>query len=388
MPTEPVSHAQSVRRALFDPEEYAGRMARLRERMKAAGVEAALFDEIESLTWLTGYGNSENRWRCVVVPLEGEPFIVIRALDATPCRQRTWIEDVFTFRDWEDPFLTLQSALDRRRLSRARIGLDFNSYGMPLARFARMSQVLSGCEFVDLGPVIWELRLIKSPAEMAFLRQSAAVADAAMERAVHACRPGASQRDAAREAAAAFIELGADPGPPGPISAAQGWDFLHGHLSSEPLAPGQSVHIELVPRVQGYSARLMRCVSIGEPDAALQAATRRLIECQDRQIAAMRPGAQAAAVDAILREGLLTSGLREQFDNISGYTLGFYAAAGPRTSDFTRIFHPEAQWSLEPGMVFHLYASAAGASISETVEITPEGPLCLSRLPRQLFVRP
>ena len=371
----------------FDAAEFAARVARLRTRMAAAGVEVALFDEIESLTWLAGYGNSENRWRCVGIPLDGEPFFLIRSLDATPCRQRTWIDDVAEYADWADPFPVLADLLTRRGLAGARVGLDFGSYGMPLGRFERLRGALPGCSFHDLGPVACELRLLKSPAELGLLERAAAVADAAMLRAIDACREGATQRDASRIAAAAYVELGADPGPAGPISAGKGWDFLHGHLGEEPLRRGDVVHIELTPRVYGYSARLMRCVSVGEPAAGTAAASARLVELQDRQIDAMRPGAQAARVDAILRDGLVRSGLRDRFDHISGYTLGLYAAAGPRTSDFTRIFHPEARWTLEPGMVFHMYASAAGVSISETVHVSADGPRRLSRLPRELFVR-
>ena len=103
----------------------------------------------------------------------------------------------------------------------------------------------------------------------------------------------------------------------------------------------------------------MRCVSVGAPTAALAEAGKRLAAIQDRQIAAMRPGAVARDVDAILRQGVLQAGLRDSYDNITGYTLGYYAYPGPHTSDFTRIFHPEADWVIEPGMVFHMYASAA-----------------------------
>src|SRR5580692_1764221 len=149
---------------IFSAAEFAGRVAHLRARMRDAEVDVALFDEIEAMTWLTGYGNSENRWRCVGIPVEGEPFFVIRALDATPCRQRSWIEDVPTFRDWQDPMPVLHDALARRGLERARIGLDYNSYCMPLVRFARMQAALPGARFVDLGDVVWQLRLIKSPA--------------------------------------------------------------------------------------------------------------------------------------------------------------------------------------------------------------------------------
>lgn len=371
----------------FGREEFAARLAALRARLGAAGVAVALFDEIEAMTWIAGYGNSENRWRAVGVPVAGEPFFLIRALDAAPCRERSWIEDVVTFRDWEDPMPVLAAALAKRGLDGAAVGLDFGSYGMPLARFERLKAALPGARFVDLGPVVWELRLTKSPAEIALLRRAAAIADEALRRAAAACVPGATQRTAARVAMDSFVELGADPGPPGPITVGRGWDFLHGHLGDAPLAHGDVVHIELTPRIAGYSARVMRCVTVGPAEPALARAAATLARLQDRQIAAMRPGAVAHAIDAILREGVLAAGLRPGYDNITGYTLGHYAPAGPRTSDFTRIFHPGATWRLEPGMVFHMYASGGGASLSETVLVTESGPeLLTGRLPRGLIV--
>lgn len=370
---------------VFTAEEFASRLTRLRQHMRAAEVDIALFDEIEAMAWLTGYGNSENRWRCVGIPLEGEPFFLIRALDATPCRQRSWISDVPTFRDWEDPMPVLRDALAKRGLERARIGLDYNSYCMPVARFARVRAALPEARFVDLGNLVWRLRLIKSAAEIALLRRCAKVADEALRRAASACVAGMSQREAAREAVNAFVELGADPGPPGPITAGRGWDFLHGHLEDAPLSAGDIVHIELTPRIAGYSARTMRCVSVGVPAPALVRAAEKLAAIQDRQIAAMRSGAVAREVDAILRQGVLAAGLRDSYDNITGYTLGYYAYPGPHTSDFTRIFHPAADWVIEPGMVFHMYASAGGASLSETVLVNADGPELLTALPRQVL---
>lgn len=58
----------------FAQTEFNGRAARVLERMRAAGVAFALFDEIEAMLWLTGYGNSENRWRRVGIGPGREPF--------------------------------------------------------------------------------------------------------------------------------------------------------------------------------------------------------------------------------------------------------------------------------------------------------------------------
>lgn len=366
----------------FTPAEYAHRLARLKARMRDARVDAALFDEIEAMIWVTGFGSSANRWRCAVIPMEAEPFFLIRALDAGICRDRSWIEDVPSYRDWEDPIPVLAAKLMERGLAEARIGLDFESYGMSVARFAAIRAALPKAEFVDLGPVVAELRLIKSPAEIELLRRAAAIADQATLDAAAVCVIGGYQRDASKRAQMTFVEMGGDPYRPGPITAGRGWNFLHAPSGDAPLEKGDVVHIELTPRIHGYSARIMRNVVLGPPEPERQRAMDTLIESQDRQIAAMRPGAIASEIDAILRQGVIDSGLRDGYDNITGYTLGLYGDAGPRTSDFTRILHPEAHWTMEAGMVFHIYASAGGAAISESVLVTEDGSERLTRLPR------
>lgn len=371
---------------IFDQAEFDARLLRVRAALRKAGVAAGLFDEIEAMAWIGGYGSSLNRWRCLVVPVEGEPFILIRALDANVCRGQSWVRDVLTYRDWDDPMPVLAAALAARGLAAARIGLDCNSYAMSVARFAAMQRALPDAALVDLGPLANELRLVKSPAEIALLRRTAAIADAAVLEAARACLPGHTQRDAAAAAMRCFMEQGADPSPPGPITAVTGWDFLHGPTEARPLARGDLVHIELTPRIAGYSARIMRLASLGPPAPATLAATETLATLQDAQIAAMKPGAVAREVDAILREGVVRAGLRETYENITAYTLGLYAPQTPRTSDFTRILTPAADWTLEAGMVFHVYASAGGTALSETVLVGPEGPERLTKTPRTLLV--
>lgn len=370
----------------FDQAEFDARLARVRDALGRAGLAAGLFDEIEAMAWIGGYGSSLNRWRCLVVPVAGDPFILIRALDASVCRGQSWVRDILTYQDWEDPMPALARALAERGLAQARIGVDRNSYAMSLARFDALRAALPEAEIRDTGPLANELRLVKSPPEIALLRRAAAICDKAIRAAAAAIRPGASQRDAARAAMACFMAEGADPSPPGPITTVTGWDFLHGPLEERTLVRGDLVHLELTPRIGGYSARIMRSVSLGPPDPERLRATEALVALQDAQIAAMRPGALAREVDTILRQGVVRAGLRESYDNITAYTLGLYAPQTPRTSDFTRILTPVADWRLEVGMVFHVYASAGGAAISETVLVGAEGPERLTRLPRALIV--
>jgi Xaa-Pro dipeptidase len=97
----------------------------------------------------------------------------------------------------------------------------------------------------------------------------------------------------------------------------------------------------------------------------------------------------ARDVDGICRAEVLRAGLRDAYENFTGYTLGYYGNVymPPRTSDFTRAFLPTAEWTLEAGMVFHMYTGARGLAFSETVLVTEGGPERLTRLERTLFVR-
>ena len=57
----------------------------------------------------------------------------------------------------------LRDALAQRGLTRARIGVDYNSYCMPVARFARIQAALPGAEFTNLyleePAEFWQMRL-------------------------------------------------------------------------------------------------------------------------------------------------------------------------------------------------------------------------------------
>ena len=369
---------------LFPENEYAERLRRLRAIMAERDVEMVIADEAEMLHYFTGFAISENIYRAVVIPMQGTPTMIVRRLDEQPFLNVAWFDNRRAFHDLEDPVTIIADVI--KSGGAKRIGLDMNSYCMPAKRFNHLTGLLPGITFIDFSDAFRPLRLNKSPREIEVMRKAAAIADTTMLRAVAAAVPGASSRTAAAVASSSFIELGADFGRTGPITVGRGWNFLHGKLSDDPLQLGDVLHLELVPKVSGYCARLMRPAVMGAPSAELSEAAAGLIEIQDRQIAAMVPGAVASEVDAIMREGAVDAGLRDDYVNNTGYTLGYYFEQAPRTSDFTRLFTPEAGWRLEAGMTFHMYTSAvAGIAFSETVLVTEDGPECLTKIERKLF---
>jgi Xaa-Pro dipeptidase len=370
---------------MFARDEYDWRIAAARRAMELAGVDLLLVDSGELLAWLTGYTVSETLYRAAFLPRDSAPWFVLRALDEAPCREKTWIEDIVGFADTDDPHSVIADSVRSRGFAAGRIGIDTHSPCHSAATHAKLAALLSHATIVAMPGISDSLRWVKSPAEIAVLRQAAAIADKAMFAIAGAAQPGMTTRDAAAIASATFLREGADTGEVGPVVKASGsHEFLHGIFKTERLDEGDILHVELIPRVANYSARLMRPIVIGKPPEATRNIAQRLIALQDLQLEAMRPGALASDVDAILRTGAVSQGLRPAYENVTAYTLGLYTRTA-RTSDFSRVLLPTSDWMLEEGMVFHAYTTAAGLGFSETVVVTRSGGERLTQTPRRLL---
>lgn len=371
----------------FSAGEYRNRYNAVQQELRAQELDLAIVDEPEMMGWLSGYWTTENLWRACIIPAFGEPVLLVRKLDVTPARSRCWFEKIIGFSDWQDPLLILADVVQEMNITTARVAVDFQSHSFTVARFHHLSAFFPKSEICDLRRSLWDLRRCKSTEEISLMRTASTLVDQMLEHLINSIAEGITPRDVASKAAADAFKLGFDDAFIGPITVASGWDSLHGFMPESPFKNGDLVHIELLPRLRGYSSRIMRSVAIGGASAEQQQITARLCAIQDQQIAAMIPGAVASDVDSIVRNGVVDAGLRESYQNITGYTLGLTPITSQRTSDLHRCFSPDAGWQLEAGMVFHVYTSAAGIALSETVLVTREGGERLTRSPRMLFER-
>jgi Xaa-Pro aminopeptidase len=372
----------------FTEPEFKARLAAVRKAMDEADVDVAILDEIESMTWVSGFGISETLWRACVVPSTDEPFLIVRSLDIVPARERSWLPHIVGFKDWDDPVGVLAEELARRQLDQANIGIEFQSQSMSIARFQQLQSSLPGARFMDLGGRLRALRTIKSEAEVAYLRRAAEICDAALINAVKAVRVGGTQRDVVKAAGMTYLEMGGDTGPVGPITSGVGWGALHGNEHTRPIERDAIVHIELTPRVRGYSARIMRSVTVGVPTPRQLEVMQALIEAQDAQLKAIVPGAKARDIDALVREPVMRRGLRPSFENITGYTLGCFPGTTQKVSDLSHAFTPLADWTIVAGMTLHMYVSAEGLAVSETIVVREAGIERLTLSARKLFSVP
>jgi len=314
--------------------------------------------------------------------------MVLRALDAAPCEKMSWISDIVTYYDDKNPWQCVANSIITRGFQHAALGADYHSYGMTVYTLQQLAGRLPEVRWIEMSGVSDSLRQAKFPVEIEKLRQAAKIADRAYLVIEQQVRAGWRVRDVAALCAGIFLREGADSGETGPIVRSAGDSgFLHAQTHDETLSQGDILHVELTPKVDYYSARLMRPFVVGGPTAQQSAVAAQLMVLQDQQIAAMKPGVCACDIDAIVRDGVLKAGLRGEYGNVTGYALGIYGRT-PRPSDFSHCFTPEAHGLLEENSVFHMYTSAQGLAFSETVWVTPEGGVRLNQLPRKIFSLP
>jgi Xaa-Pro aminopeptidase len=215
----------------FSREELASRVARARRAVADEGLDALLLFAQESLYYLTGYDtNGYVFFQCAVLTADEAPITLLtRRPDLLSARLTSTIEDVRIWYDAPggDPAQDLKAILEERGLRGARVGIELNTYGLTAANYELVRRALAGrCELVDASPVVRRLRLVKSPAELAYVRRAAELADDALAVMIEAAQPArlrATSPPPARARSTAAAATCRRPGPSSPPERAPCW---------------------------------------------------------------------------------------------------------------------------------------------------------------------
>ena len=374
----------TVKELWFTEDEYRARVARVQSDLRGRGLDGLLAFQAESVTWLTGYfTRAYGGFQCVLLPAEGDPAVFCRDVSAYYVDLRGAFQDRVLWSDGEDQTAVLADAVTNRFGKAPRLGIEMSSWHLSAARFAALRAALPRAVFEDVGGLVAKLRLIKSPAEVAYQRHAGRVAEAGMRAGAEAARVTAGEREVAAAVCSAMILAGSDEPGPGVLSSGERAFHLHGGYSDRVLRRGDTVQLEVTPNVRQYHARFMRTIKVGAASDEDRRIAGALIDIQNRALAAVAPGVPAAEPDKIYREGVLSAGLAETYTNKTFYSIGLLLRpTGGEPLEAT----PTAEWAFAPGMTFHTYVLAAGFGFSESIAITEGGYERLTNFPRELIV--
>ena len=371
----------------FDSEEYANRLQRLTARMREEKIDAMLLFAQESMYWLTGYDTfGYCFFQTLVVKASGEMVLLTRSADLRQARHTSNIEriEVWIDRITADPTMDLKNLLSDLDLLGCRIGVEYDTHGLT-GRNARLldNQFQSFGQIVDASHLVSRLRLIKSPAEIAYVEHAAALSDDALAAALPLIVPGGDEAAIVAALQNAVLAAGGD-------YAAN--EFVIGSGADALLCRSKSGRRKLDAEDQltlewsgvcaRYHAPMMRTAIIGEPSnrhRELYSACREAMQAMEM---VLRPGNKFGTVFETFTRIIDERGLARHRLNTCGYSVGARFAPSWMEQQMFLAGNPQ---EIQPNMALFMHTivldseSGTAMTLGQTYLTTTDTPKALSR---------
>ncbi|AOO79114.1 M24 family metallopeptidase [Bosea vaviloviae] len=381
----------------------APRTDRLRQRMRAAGLDVILAFKPESSFYLTGFNPIIYSHPVIaILPAQGKPSMLIHALRDDHARASTFIEDIRLYGAWSTKVTmgpnwldALKTMLEEAGLAKAVIGVEEDF--LPVTRARQLAELLPDASFRDASEMIMTTRLVKDADEIANARDAARIADTGMIAAVEAVRQGGSERDVSLAAMAAMNRFWADNFPDkevcdfgslegGAQNGLWAWALAGDRMfmncdnptNRKPEA-GEAISILIWTIVNGIHAENERTVAVGALNDERRRALDSIIEIRNEVATLLKPGTPISALFDATKAGLEARGYGKYLPGRIGHGIGLGAHEHPSLDAKTDIL-------LEPGMILTLEPNLripgiAATQLSDTVLITEGGCEFLTRAP-------
>ncbi|MFB6136035.1 MAG: M24 family metallopeptidase [Halobacteriaceae archaeon] len=358
------------------------RRARACQRaLRAAEADAVVLFPSPNLYYVTGFHEEPSeRHLFWLLPSEGDPVFVVPDIYREQVTE-TWVGDVRTWGDADDPLDPLREVVAERDLAGGRVLVDPTMW----ARFTQdLRAVLGDAEYGLADEVLADLRVRKDEAELAAMRRAAAAADEVVGhvRSLGADAVGMTEADLARFVERRLENAGGEELAFEVIVASgpNGARPHHGHGDRE-IRAGDPVVLDFGTRVDHYPSDQTRTVVFdGDPSGEFVAAHEAVRAAQRAGVEAVEPGATAGEVDAAARSVLEERGYGERFVHRTGHGVGLdvheepYIAAGSE-----RELEPGMVFSVEPGVYVE---GEFGVRVEDLVVVTDDGRERLNDAPR------
>lgn len=371
----------------FSRTEFDERRARAVAEMQRRGLRALLMFRQESMYWLTGYDTfGYVYFQCLVLTDDGRLALLTRAPDRLQARFTSIVEDVRIWVDSADaqPARELRAVLQELGCGGATLGVEWDAYGLTARNGQMLAAALAGfATLVDASDLVSRLRLVKSAAEIAYVRRAAELADDALAEAERLAAPGAFEGDIlAAMQCAVFRGGGDDPANEYIIGSGAGAQMCRYYSGRRRLDADDQLTLEFAGAWRHYHACLMRTFLIGQADPRLADMHAACVEALLAAEAALRPGEPLGAVFDAHARALDARGHAAHRLNACGYSLGTTFA--PNWMDWPMLYAGQAI-EAQPGMVFFIHIIVFDAerglamTLGRTALVTQAGAETLSR---------
>jgi len=379
----------------FERSEFGARLARLLAKMQEEKLDAMLLFAQESMYWLTGYDTfGYCFFQTLVVKADGSMTLLTRSADLRQAQLTSVISDIRIWVDRvnADPTLDLKELLVDLDLLGARIGIEYDTHGMT-GRTARLvdAQLTTFGQLIDASYLVSTLRLVKSPAELAYATRAAELADDALDAAMRLISAGGDEAKILAAMQGAVLSGGGDY-PASAFVVGSGDDALLCRSKSGRRVLGETDQLTLEwAGVSGhYHSAMMRTLVIGEPSLRHRELHKACLDTIQAIEGVLRPGHSFGDVFDVHAQVLDERGLSRHRLNACGYSLGARFAPSWIEHQMFQFGNPQpilADMTLFVNMIIMDAETGTAMSLGQTYRTTEDAPLPMSRYGLDLMLR-
>lgn len=380
--------------------EYSARRAALRGRLEAARIDLAVVADPDSIAYFAGYWNylgmDFGRPTILLVPSDGEPTLITPLMESEMCAEMSSISDI---RPWTDGTngewrSQLQNAIAGKPAGRVAV----ESLKLHPALGAQLRAMLGDRIRFDADSILMDLRMRKSPAEIAIMRQAGQVAVAMVEGARSAIGAGVPEYEVAlaviaagsRKAASLLGSQESDRFVSPMIYNLQimqsGHDtcMVHRRPSTRRIEAGDPVYLCFcgIANFRNYKLGFDREFFVGRVTDEHARIYETTIRAQQETLAAIRPGVTCEALNAVAEAVYREAGFGASYRTGRSIGCSFLEPPELKKGDTTVI---------EPGMTFAVDGGITvrgdfGGRVGDSIVVTDSGFEYLTPYPRELAI--
>ena len=376
----------------FSTPEFEERLIKAQDVMQQYKLDGLLLTTPQNIRYFTGYDSqfweSPTRPWFVVVPASGKPIGIVPEIGESEFK-KTWLEDIKTWpspRPEDEGISILKSTIDDLKKTYGQIGAEFGkemAIRMPVRDLFKLKEIVK-TNIVDGSDAIWEMRMIKTNAEVERIKHICSIASDAYYDLPSKLNIGDTEREAVNKLKIDIINRGADNVPfmPG-ISGKGGVSQIVCGPSDKVIENGDILFIDTGSTFDGYFCDFDRNFAFGSTTSEVEKVYEILWHATDAGINAAKPGASTFdifnAMNKIISDGNTVG------NNVGrlGHGLGLQLTEPPshRPGDNT-IIKENMVLTIEPGME---YANGKMIVHEENILIRKDGAeLITKRAPKEI----
>jgi len=365
----------------FSKEEFSERKSKVIKELKKQNLNGLLMFRQESMYWLTGYDTfGYVYFQCLILTTKGELVLLTRAPDLRQAQNTSIIKDIKIWidKDNANPADELKNILSELELEKSNLGVEYEAYGLTGRNAIRLNDSLKNFTMLhDKSELISYLRIVKSPAEIIYVKKAAELADDAMEIVWKYAHAGQDEAKILAEMQSAIFKGGGDY-PANEFIIGSGKNALLCRYQSEKrkLDEIDQLSLEWAGTYKHYHSAMFRTVPIGKVNDKQKkmyaACVEALKSCENK----LKPGNKVGEVFDVHADVFDRLGYKKSRMNACGYSLG--TTFSPNWMDWPMLYtgNPHV---IQPGNVFFMHMilmdsdNELAMNLGETYLITETG---------------